>query len=366
MNGLDKLTRRAALSLAMALPFGALGAGMALAEDFYDGRTITVLVASSPGSGGDVSARTFVNGLASHLPGTPNIIVRNMEGAGGAVALNFTYERGDPDGLTFYYGNWDPMSVLAGGEGIRFIPEEFGVIGSAANERGPIVRTDSGDDFNTPADILSVEGLRVGGRASGNTNDLIGNLALTILGVDFRYIPGFKSMGKMSPGIMSGELQAGHTATGGFSRFFTNTTAEGETMMLFYHPFFDDSGEVLVPESTPFYDGLPSVAELYTQLYDAEPTGIEWDPYRWLRTIVHATSPAMIAPPGTPDELLVLMREAYQATWADPEFKTAWLKQFGQFPHVNSTDATIRAFQDYRSISSAQLAVVEQMIALGL
>ena len=32
------------------------------------------------------------------------------------------------DGLTFYYGNWDPMAVLAGGEGIRFVPENFGAI----------------------------------------------------------------------------------------------------------------------------------------------------------------------------------------------------------------------------------------------
>jgi len=336
----------------------------ALAADFYEGKTITVIVGVSAGSGGDVSARTFMTGLAKHIPGQPKIIVRNMEGAGGAVALNFTYEKADPDGLIFYYGNWDPMAVLAGGEGIRFVPEEFGVIGSAANERGAVVRNDAG--LEKPSDIAKVKGLRVGGRASSNTNDLIGNLALTILGVDYRYIPGFKSMGKMAPGILSGELQSGHTATGGFSRFFTETTAEGETMMLFYHPFFDDNGHAFEPERSPFYDGLPSVAELYKQIHGTAPSGIEWETYKWLRTNVHATSPAMVAPPGSSKDLIEMLQTAYQATWADPELRERWLAQFGQFPHVSSTSATVSAFQNYRSITEEQLTVVKKMVALGL
>ena len=366
MKFIGDITRRSMLSVvamasALMLPIGA-----ANAQDFYDGQTITIIVGASAGSGGDVSARTFMTGLADKIPGNPNIIVRNMEGAGGAVALNFTYERADPDGLTFYYGNWDPMAVLAGGEGIRFVPEEFGVIGSAANERGTVIRNDAGDGLSAPADIAMVEGLRVGGRASSNTNDLIGNLALTIIGADFRYIPGFRSMGRMAPGILSGELQAGHTATGGFSRFFTETTANNETMMLFYHPFFDAEGEVVIPETTPFYEGLPSLSDLYAEINGEAPDGIYWETYRWLRTNVHATSPAMLAPPGTPDDLLNILREAYQATWADPEFQASWLAQFGEFPHVNPTQATIDAFQDYRSITPEMLEVVEEMVALGL
>jgi len=335
------------------------------AENFYAGKTITVIVGVSAGSGGDVSARTFMAGLAEHIPGNPNIIVRNKEGAGGAVALNYTYEKADPDGLMFYYGNWDPMAVLAGGEGIRFVPEEFGAIGSAANERGTIVRADAGTGMSRPADIINVKGLRLGGRSSSNTNDLIGNLALTIIGADFRYIPGFKSMKKISPGILSGELQAGHTATGGYSRFFTDTTNEGETMMLFYHPFFDENKEIIVPAEAPFYSDLPSLRDLHIQIHGAEPSGIKWDTYKWLRTNVHSTSPAMVAPPGTPDELLEVLRTAYQSTWADGEFQAKWLAQFGDAPHVNSTASTISAFQNYRSITPEMLAVVEEMVALG-
>ena len=159
MKILGQITRRSVIALAAAT---LVAASAANADDFYEGKTITVIVGASAGSGGDVSARTFMAGLAEQIPGGPNIIVRNMEGAGGAVALNFTYEKADPDGLTFYYGNWDPMAVLAGGEGIRFVPEEFGAIGSAANERGTVVRTDAGEGIAGPADIANVKGLRVG------------------------------------------------------------------------------------------------------------------------------------------------------------------------------------------------------------
>ena len=364
MTGFNKFNRRRMIAAAVAA-IAITAPSVSAAEDFYAGKTITVIVGASAGSGGDVSARTFMDGLAAHIPGNPDIIVRNMEGAGGTVALNYTYEKATPDGLTFYYGNWDPMAVLAGGEGIRFLPEEFGIIGSAANERGTVVRTDSGDGLERQADIASVTGLRVGGRASSNTNDLIGNLALTVLDVDFRYIPGFKSMGKMAPGILSGELQAGHTATGGFSRFFTETTADGETMMLYYHPFFDVNGNILVPDKVPFHDGLPSIGDLHAEIHGSNPSGIDWETYKWLRMNVHATSPAMIGPPGTPEELLDILRAAYQATWADPEFADRWLAQFGDFPHVNSTAATLQAFRDYRGITPDQLEVVERMVALG-
>lgn len=365
MTSRNDAVRRSFLTGLCGLALACVTAPAAIAADFYEGKTITVIVGASAGSGGDVSARTFMSGLAKHIPGNPNIIVRNMEGAGGAVALNFAFEKADPDGLNFYYGNWDPMAVLAGGEGIRYVPEEFGVIGSSANERGPIVRRDTDPAMEAPADVAKVKGLRVGGRAASNTNDLVGNLALSVLGVDFRYIPGFRSMGKMSPAILSGELQAGHTATGGYSRFFADTTAEDETMMLFYHPFFDENGGIIARDTAPFYDGLPSVRDLYVEIHGGEPEGIEWETYKWLRTNVHATSPAMLAPPGTPEELVKALQEAYQATWADAEFKEKWLAQFGDSPHVNSTAATVSSFNNYRSITPEQLGVVEKMVALG-
>ena len=83
MQFLTRITLRMLLAVAS---IALLTPSYANAEDFYAGKTITVIVGVSAGSGGDVSARTFMAGLTEKIPGNPKIIVRNMEGAGGAVA----------------------------------------------------------------------------------------------------------------------------------------------------------------------------------------------------------------------------------------------------------------------------------------
>ena len=72
-----------------------------LASNFYENKTITVIVGVPAGSGGDVSARTFMAELQNHIPSNPKIIVRNMAGAGGSKALNYTFEKSKANGLSF-------------------------------------------------------------------------------------------------------------------------------------------------------------------------------------------------------------------------------------------------------------------------
>src|SRR5690242_20142908 len=72
----------------------------ALAADFYQGKTLTVIVGYAPGGGVDASARAITRHLGRFIPGQPNIVVQNMEGAAGIVSLNHLDRRVAPDGLT--------------------------------------------------------------------------------------------------------------------------------------------------------------------------------------------------------------------------------------------------------------------------
>jgi len=72
----------------------------ALAADFYQGKTLTVIVGYAPGGGVDASARAITRHLGRFIPGHPNIVVQNMEGAAGIVSLNHLDRRVAPDGLT--------------------------------------------------------------------------------------------------------------------------------------------------------------------------------------------------------------------------------------------------------------------------
>src|SRR5438309_11611944 len=70
-------------------------------EDFYRGKTVTMLVSSSPGGGYDTLSRTIARFMGRHIPGNPAVIVRNMPGAGGIVATRHIAKVAPRDGLTF-------------------------------------------------------------------------------------------------------------------------------------------------------------------------------------------------------------------------------------------------------------------------
>ena len=53
------------------------------AAPFYEGKTIRIIVGTSPGGGYDTYTRLIARHFSNHIPGKPAIIVDNMPGAGG-------------------------------------------------------------------------------------------------------------------------------------------------------------------------------------------------------------------------------------------------------------------------------------------
>jgi tripartite-type tricarboxylate transporter receptor subunit TctC len=81
---------RVALSLP-CLAAAALLAGVAPsgAADFYEGKTVTLVVGFSSGGGYDQYARMLARHLGDHIPGRPTVIVQNMPGAGSLTAVKY-------------------------------------------------------------------------------------------------------------------------------------------------------------------------------------------------------------------------------------------------------------------------------------
>ena len=48
----------------------------ASAKEFYAGKTLTVLIGRSPGSGADTTARMFAKYWAQNIPGNPRIVAK--------------------------------------------------------------------------------------------------------------------------------------------------------------------------------------------------------------------------------------------------------------------------------------------------
>ncbi len=69
-------------------------------DDFYRGKTITIIIPIGPGGAYDAYARLLSRHLGRHLPGNPTIIARNMPGGGGVIASNHLYNVAPQDGTT--------------------------------------------------------------------------------------------------------------------------------------------------------------------------------------------------------------------------------------------------------------------------
>src|ERR1044072_2690653 len=78
--------------------------------NFYEGKTVTLIVGNAAGGGYDAAARALARHMKKHIPGAANIVVKNMSGAGGLAAANYMYSVAEPDGLTFaVLGRQAPM-----------------------------------------------------------------------------------------------------------------------------------------------------------------------------------------------------------------------------------------------------------------
>src|SRR5689334_16434218 len=74
----------AIIVLCLAL-FSSEAAAQNSVGDFYRGKTITLSVGFTAGGGYDLHARTLARVLANHVPGSPNVVVKNVPGAAGLV-----------------------------------------------------------------------------------------------------------------------------------------------------------------------------------------------------------------------------------------------------------------------------------------
>src|SRR3954449_5974651 len=91
-SNLEQLLATALLIAGMA------GASVQAPDEFYRGKSITLLVGGTAGGGVDISARILARHLGKHLPCQPSVIPQVMPGAGGIRAIDHLNSAAARDG----------------------------------------------------------------------------------------------------------------------------------------------------------------------------------------------------------------------------------------------------------------------------
>ncbi len=121
-----------AASLVAAILTAVIGAPAAAQtpEQFYGGKAIDLVIGYPPAGSNDTYARLLGRHLGRHVPGHPNIVPKNMPGAGSFLALGYVYNVAPKDGSVIAIGApTAPLDEKLGTQGVRFKTAELNWIG---------------------------------------------------------------------------------------------------------------------------------------------------------------------------------------------------------------------------------------------
>src|SRR4051812_38927465 len=205
MGSLRYLLRCGILISAMQLL--PISAGQAQpAAEFYKGKNVDLLIGYSVGGGYDLYARMLARHMGKHIPGNPNVIPKNMEGAGSLRLANWLYNVAPKDGSAFaIIGRGTGFDPLLGNKAAQFDGNKFTWIGSANNEVSVCVAW-SGSGISRFEDMLTKE-LIVGGPSTSPDTDQFPRITNGVLGTKMKVVTGYPGGNEVGLAMERGEVQ---------------------------------------------------------------------------------------------------------------------------------------------------------------
>ena len=198
----------AALCGIAGLAAGALAAPQAMAQgaDFYAGKSMTMLIGAAPGGGYDVYARTIIRHLGRFIPGSPEIVPRNMVGAGSATAAAAIYTTAPKDGT--WIGAIFPGviigPILEPKTTSLFDPTKFIYLGSADSGTRVCI-TGINSKVKTFKDAQQQKTIMGASAAGGSTRDY-SHMLNHVAGAKFEIVSGYKGTADLFLAIERGEV----------------------------------------------------------------------------------------------------------------------------------------------------------------
>jgi len=314
----------------------AVSPGNTQEDPYYEGKTITVYIGRTPGSGADLAVRVFAEFWQRYIPGEPTIVVRNIPGGGGTRVWNFGSEVAAANGLHVLFSPTSGAAAILKQPGLRANFSEMPFIGGLLSPNMAYVRTDK---VKRAEELLTAQGLKFAGQNPVHRFDLLGRLALDAVGVEYQYVTGFQGAADVFNAVRRGEVDL-QVASLGLYRFSIEPTLvqEGLAIPLWHNPAADAQGNLSPLDAAA---DIPSYMEFYENLTGRAPSGEEFEIYKWLLPRVNNIVYAAFLPPNTSDTQLRILRESFVKVTQDPSYQAEEEKMYGfHLPLIDSGEGT--------------------------
>jgi tripartite-type tricarboxylate transporter receptor subunit TctC len=273
-------------------------------EDFYRGKTISLVVSASPGGGYDTLARAVARFLGKHIPGNPSVIVRNMPGAGGIVATNFIASVAPRDGLTMACVlNNTPFEPLFGTKEANYDATQLTWLGTPSVETGLLIVWHN-SPIRTLEDAKKIP-MTAGSSGANSAPSFYARLLNELLGLKIKIVVGYAGQNEAYLAMERGELDSFGVT------FWSSLTSTKSDWLR------DKQIRILVQYGPEKEAALPDVPYGPDLVRDAGDRSL----FEAADAPLAAGRP-FVAPPGLPPERGAALRAGLFATFKDPEFLT--------------------------------------------
>jgi tripartite-type tricarboxylate transporter receptor subunit TctC len=269
----------------------------AFAQDYYQGKTVSLYAGRPPGGGVDSEMRLVAQFLGDNIPGHPRIIALNMPGAGGVVLGNYLYNVAPKDGFTIGMAGRTAflLSPVESNGNARYDLSKFSWIGSAASSNF-ILWLRKGCGITTLAQLREThKTLTIGGSGNGNSDTIIPELLTKYEHFPFKVIRGYPGTADEILAMQRGEIDGMYTSRGSFP---SDPVASGLAVPIF--------------QTFPEESNLPLVQDVATNPREKTLLG--------LFSVVLKVGLALVAPPGVDPKQVEILRAAFMKTVTSKEY----------------------------------------------
>jgi tripartite-type tricarboxylate transporter receptor subunit TctC len=270
--------------------------------DFYRGKTVSLVVGSSTGGGYDTMTRAIARFIGKHIPGDPTVVVRNMPGAGGLLALNYIYNNAEKDGTVLaLVQNNTPLEPLFGTKQARYDATRLNWLGTPSFEVAMVLLWHA-VPVNSMAELRSRE-TNMGASGANSTPAFYTRMLNATLGTKMKLVNGYPGQNDAFLAMERGELD-------GYPSVFVSALSSIRPKWL-----SDKLAKPIVqygPERAPELGDVPFAPDLLTNEDDKLLMQAGAAPL--------ALGRPLVMPPDVPADRVTGMRKALAETFADPEF----------------------------------------------
>jgi tripartite-type tricarboxylate transporter receptor subunit TctC len=303
-----------------ALTVSAAVASAQSAEEFYRGKTISMYIGTGSSSGAvGAYPRTISQTISKYIPGNPNLIVRNMPGAGGIVLANYTDKVGAQDGTSWaFITRGFILAPLLNRPQATFDPTKFQWIGSPSRTVSVGSVWTAVTPVRTIQDAMKTEVI-VGATTLAQDTGVFPTILNQFVGTKFKIVSGYKSVGDVDLAMERGEVHGKIGTTWGSLNAGRSAdwVSTGKVKVLV---------QLGLAKSPDIPADVPLALDLAKNKED-----------RQVMELVSAPSetgyPSFMGP-GVPKDRVDMIRSAYVKTMQDPEFQAALKKQNLEFDPI--------------------------------